>query len=632
MTPAKEIDERKDSFCARFKQRLLQSELLDLPTLGEIKLSFKNRLQALKNFAQDISNSASHSSKAKFITLYEKLKSTAFYHFMAANSPNLAHKLANTVGKMREDIKDERTDYIALPAFRDDTDYAPLKARRDEVDLPDIEDRPVYPRAEIPQVKRKLGSGIAKEIFELHKQQATTKNLLRQIKVKTKVIPQSKIESLTVSLEAMAKASTNPEEQAHIHKVSEQIKDYPRMNLQEKIQFSKNLTSLLAPLTVFNENDLALIIIRHHQNFTKSLENKKSADGGHAAHEIEMLQELQMLSEQGAGDPSKIAESYKNLSLKQKQDMSLFVSNYLKDKRARAILGVRKTPDVDAFKREEIDPILHINESLKNLDKEIQLASSQNNEEKMTELLKYREWGDNIATADVVDVDGEAKVVGKKFKFGSLQSVRENNPNLITPDEMLKGMTEVAKGLATLHARDFLHRDLALRNILVTDETSFKVNPQTKNLEKSYDLRFALSDFGRSKNLNGFPAMSLEGDSHPLSWMSYEDIKNHESTKKSDVYSFGVTLVEALTGPAGFDHCKRRPVDDSIDWEAKNKKSWVEDKFVKYCQENNLELHPEVQDLISSCLAFDPQARPSIEEVVSKLEKLEGAAFKLMQR
>ena len=48
-------------------------------------------------------------------------------------------------------------------------------------------------------------------------------------------------------------------------------------------------------------------------------------------------------------------------------------------------------------------------------------------------------------------------------------------------------MISVAKGVDAMHTLGFIHRDIALRNILVTDQVEFVTNPETGQLEKQYD-------------------------------------------------------------------------------------------------------------------------------------------------
>ncbi|QLH36016.1 MAG: protein kinase [Parachlamydiaceae bacterium] len=113
-----------------------------------------------------------------------------------------------------------------------------------------------------------------------------------------------------------------------------------------------------------------------------------------------------------------------------------------------------------------------------------------------------------------------------------MKGLIEQDKNYILPEELLNGMTSVAQGLAAMHSRDFIHRDIALRNILVTDQTEFKTNADSKQIERKYDLRFAISDFGRMKQLEGQETARLEGNLHPITWMPPEELFEAKSSKK----------------------------------------------------------------------------------------------------
>ncbi|PRP86359.1 hypothetical protein PROFUN_05500 [Planoprotostelium fungivorum] len=109
---------------------------------------------------------------------------------------------------------------------------------------------------------------------------------------------------------------------------------------------------------------------------------------------------------------------------------------------------------------------------------------------------------------------------------GSLYAHIRKYPNLAVK-EKLRLISEIAKGMRHLHQQKVVHRDLALRNILLNDRLEAKV-----------------SDFGLSR-VNGSEDGSTTANAvGPLKWMSPEAITENKYSTKSDVFSFGVVVWE----------------------------------------------------------------------------------------
>jgi serine/threonine protein kinase len=97
---------------------------------------------------------------------------------------------------------------------------------------------------------------------------------------------------------------------------------------------------------------------------------------------------------------------------------------------------------------------------------------------------------------------------------------------------------------------------------------------------------------------------------------------------KSDVYGFGVVLVEILTGLRALDTNRPSGRHNLVDW---IKPYLSERRKLKQIMDSRLEgKYPSkatfhIAQLALKCLAAEPKHRPSMKEVLEKLERFEAA-------
>ncbi|WMV13945.1 hypothetical protein MTR67_007330 [Solanum verrucosum] len=173
-------------------------------------------------------------------------------------------------------------------------------------------------------------------------------------------------------------------------------------------------------------------------------------------------------------------------------------------------------------------------------------------------------------------------------------------------------MIGAARGLAFLHAseKQVIYRDFKASNIL---------------LDGSYNAKIA--DFGIAKQ--GISASQSHVTTQILGTYGYaapEYIATGFLYLKSDVYAFGVFLVEMLTGLRVIDLNRPSNQHNLIDWikphlsDRRKLKDRIDSRLGgKYPSRAAV----QIAQLALSCLGNEPKSRPSMKEIVEKLEQIE---------
>lgn len=156
---------------------------------------------------------------------------------------------------------------------------------------------------------------------------------------------------------------------------------------------------------------------------------------------------------------------------------------------------------------------------------------------------------------------------------------------------------QIADGLAYVHSRSIVHRDVKPANILLTDNAG-------------RDLPFVakLTDFGIAQFVDG-SRFTVEGAViGTASYLSPEQAKGDALTTTSDVYSLGLVLLEAMTGERAFPG------------------TLIESATARIFKDAHVpsDLPPEWQEILTAMTSRDPSARPSAEAVTKVLRSLQA--------
>ena len=106
---------------------------------------------------------------------------------------------------------------------------------------------------------------------------------------------------------------------------------------------------------------------------------------------------------------------------------------------------------------------------------------------------------------------------------------------------------QIITGLAYLHSRDIIHRDIKGANILVDNKGVIKISDF--GISKKIEVSNILQGAGNNKN-----RPSLQGS---VFWMAPEVVKQTSYTRKADIWSLGCLVVEMMTGNHPFPDCSQ---------------------------------------------------------------------------
>ena len=168
---------------------------------------------------------------------------------------------------------------------------------------------------------------------------------------------------------------------------------------------------------------------------------------------------------------------------------------------------------------------------------------------------------------------------------------------LDNPDErqIIKWALDIAQALKYMHSLEefkMIHRDIKPDNLILNEKNVLK-----------------LCDFGFSRELTSIPYTSC---GTPIYMAPEIFIRNQGYSEKCDNHSWGLTFWRCLT--------KEKPFEGVSNQNLRSKKIDPETKFSNIPMRSRFS--SEMNDIIQDCLKNDPVERPTMEEVVERLENL----------
>ena len=116
------------------------------------------------------------------------------------------------------------------------------------------------------------------------------------------------------------------------------------------------------------------------------------------------------------------------------------------------------------------------------------------------------------------------------MKRGSLLEYLRGEGRSLKLPQLIDACTQVGSGMAYLEEQNYIHQDLAARNILVGENMIYKV-----------------TDFGLIRVIDEDIYEEHTGAKYPIKWTAPEAAMHNKFSIRSDVWSFGIVIYKVIT-------------------------------------------------------------------------------------
>ncbi|XP_031551093.1 focal adhesion kinase 1-like isoform X2 [Actinia tenebrosa] len=180
-------------------------------------------------------------------------------------------------------------------------------------------------------------------------------------------------------------------------------------------------------------------------------------------------------------------------------------------------------------------------------------------------------------------------IVMELATFGEMRSYLQKHHHQINLEILLNYIFQLSTAMSYLESKNFVHRDIAARNVLVCSHKCVK-----------------LADFGLSRWIEEQTYYKASKGKLPIKWMAPESINFRRFTSASDAWMFGVCIWEILMyGIKPFQGVKNNEVIGKIE------------------QGERLPLPhncpPALYHLMTECWSYEPSKRPTFQDIKTRL-------------
>eukprot|EP00210_Caulerpa_lentillifera_P002812 g2686.t1 len=220
-----------------------------------------------------------------------------------------------------------------------------------------------------------------------------------------------------------------------------------------------------------------------------------------------------------------------------------------------------------------------------------------------------------------------------------MKSIRQ----VYTLQDGLQWLIHIARGMKYLHNSSprVIHRDLKIENIMLTEDYEGKIiakigdfglhalvpkkrstihQPSTEEVLEKTSKKFLkqAKTYKRKKTflLPDESVFNLSGKTGSLLYMAPEVLKSEEYNEKADVFSFSIVMYEVLQKCMLLAFISTRGIAAEID-------QYIESVLAGFRPYIPQEWPKEVKNLLTRCWAGSIRDRPSMDEIVDELIKIQ---------
>ncbi|TKS76416.1 Protein-tyrosine kinase 2-beta [Collichthys lucidus] len=185
--------------------------------------------------------------------------------------------------------------------------------------------------------------------------------------------------------------------------------------------------------------------------------------------------------------------------------------------------------------------------------------------------------------------DDPVSIVMELYQYGELGNYLTQNQNKLSNITLVLFSLQICKALVYLAGVNVVHRDIAVRNVLVASPECVK-----------------LGDFGLSRYIEEEEYYKASVTRLPIKWMAPESINFRRFTTASDVWMFAVCMWEIMSfGQQPFFWLENRDVINQLE------------QGIRLPKPDNCP--PALYSLMTRCWSYDHRERPNFTELVVKI-------------